>query len=243
MQVSRRVTPGLVANHSWSFCRRFMWPLAALFAIIIMFYLHVTVLFPITAVRVYDPGLHIDQQSIVSTVNPLVDNGFFGTNLGHIKTALQALPWVAMVDVSRQWPGRIVIHLYERVPLARWNLNDLVTADGIIFTPATTDSIPDLPHLYGPPTEVLRMTQAYLRFVTELAPLPLTITAVRLSERLSWDLRLSNGMILKLGRTQMHERLVRFVKVYPQVFANNNNKAVYVDLRYNHGMAVRWAST
>lgn len=239
-QVSTRVTPGVVADHSWMWLRRLAWPLFGLGVILVGLYLHSLVLFPITSVRVYDPGLHIAQQSVVATVNPLVDDGFFGAHLNRIKLALQALPWVETVDVARRWPGQIVIHLYEYTPVAAWNVGNLVTADGIIFTPAPGDTLPALPHLYGPPAEVGAMVQAYQRFAAQIAPLGVTITEVHLSERLSWDLSLSNGMIVKLGRTQMYDRLARFVRVYPQVFANNDKKAEYADLRYNHGMAVLW---
>jgi len=152
------------------------------------------------------------------------------------------LPWVAAVNVARAWPGRIVIHLYERTPLAKWNQDDLVTPDGIIFTPSANDTLPVLPHLYGPPAEVGYVVQMYQAFSAQLAPLQLQVSEVHLSQRLSWDLCLSNGMIVKLGRTQMNQRLAQFIRVYPQVFANSTQQAVYVDLRYGHGMAVRWAT-
>ena len=103
-QVSTRVTPGVVANHSWIWLRRLAWPLVGLGLILFSLYLHSLVIFPITSVRVYDPGLHIAQQNIIATVNPLVDNGFFGARLTQIKKALQALPWVETVDVARRWP-------------------------------------------------------------------------------------------------------------------------------------------
>lgn len=242
-QVSKRMTATTLAEQSAGYFKRFIWPSIALVSILFLVYLHHLILFPITSVRVYDPGLHIAEQSIIDTVNPLVDNGFFGTRLYRIKNALEALPWVAEVNVSRQWPGKIIIHLYERTPVASWNQKDLVTADGVIFTPATNDVLPPLPHLSGPPAEVVDMVQVYPKLEQEIAPLQLTITDVHLSERLSWDLRLSNGMIVKLGRDEIFKRLARLVKVYPQVFANNENKAIYVDLRYSHGMAVRWADT
>ena len=64
-----------------------------------------------------------------------------------------------------------------------------------------------------------------------------------LSPRYAWQLRLSNGITLELGRDQLKEpvlqRLARFVAFYPQTLGSLNRRLEYVDLRYPSGFALR----
>jgi cell division protein FtsQ len=60
---------------------------------------------------------------------------------------------------------------------------------------------------------------------------------ISLSPRHAWQLRLSNGMALELGREQPQQRLARFVAVYPYSMAPMQRTVSYVDLRYQNGFA------
>ena len=64
-----------------------------------------------------------------------------------------------------------------------------------------------------------------------------------LSQRLSWQLRLSNGLAVQLGRDSerdsVRERLARFVEVYPRTLGRLSRRFDYVDLRYPNGFALR----
>lgn len=62
-----------------------------------------------------------------------------------------------------------------------------------------------------------------------------------LSARFSWQLRLKNGVLLELGRAQTVKRVQRFIDMYSVISKHNKAAVVSVDLRYDTGMAVRWA--
>ena len=65
----------------------------------------------------------------------------------------------------------------------------------------------------------------------------LAIEELLLSERFAWDVKLSNEIRLRLGRSEFINRLQRFVDLYPIL----QTKSVdYVDLRYDTGLAVGW---
>lgn len=66
----------------------------------------------------------------------------------------------------------------------------------------------------------------------------LQVTQLALSPRHAWQLRLSNGLVLELGREDMQQRLARFVAVYPYSLAAMQGAVKYVDLRYPNGFAV-----
>jgi cell division protein FtsQ len=66
---------------------------------------------------------------------------------------------------------------------------------------------------------------------------------VSLSSRFAWQLRLSNGLTVQLGRDsdkeRVEERLTKFVSVYPQTLGKSGRRLEYVDLRYPNGFALQ----
>jgi cell division protein FtsQ len=100
-----------------------------------------------------------------------------------------------------------------------------------------------LPVFSGPSGSEGEVTRRYLVFVELLAPLALDPGQILLSPRLAWQLRLSNGLTVQLGRDsekdRVDDRLARFVSVYPQTLAKSRHRLDYVDLRYPNGFALR----
>jgi cell division protein FtsQ len=95
-----------------------------------------------------------------------------------------------------------------------------------------------LPSFIGPDGAAAEVTRHYTQFNRQLAALNLQATQIALSPRHAWQLHLSNGMVLELGREDMQQRLARFVAVYPYSLAAIQSKVKYVDLRYRNGFAV-----
>jgi len=86
------------------------------------------------------------------------------------------------------------------------------------------------------------VVRRYIAFRDALAPLGLAPTQVMLSSRLSWQVRLSSGFTLQLGRDtekdRVEDRVARFASVYPQTLGRSRQRVDYVDLRYPNGFAV-----
>ncbi|MBM3346988.1 MAG: cell division protein FtsQ, partial [Betaproteobacteria bacterium] len=87
------------------------------------------------------------------------------------------------------------------------------------------------------------VTRRYAAFREILAQLQLEPRMVMLSPRYSWQLRLSNGLTMQLGRDtekdRIADRLARFVSVYPLTLGQLSRKLDNVDLRYPNGFALR----
>ena len=92
----------------------------------------------------------------------------------------------------------------------------------------------------GTEAEVARR---YARFRQALAPLGTEPERVVLTPRLAWQLRLSNGLHLMLGRDadQAEARLARFIDTYPATLGKIPRRHDTVDLRYPNGFALRIA--
>lgn len=171
---------------------------------------------------------------------------FFSVDLDAVRRAFEALPWVRKVEVRRLWPDRILVAIEEHVALARWGADAkamrLVNTYGEVFAGELSEA-ERLPQFAGPGGSAREMARVYGAFRQALAPLALEPRQVLLSPRYAWQLRLSNGLTLELGRDQLKEpvmeRLARFVAFYAQTLGALNRKLDYVDLRYPNGFALR----
>ena len=171
---------------------------------------------------------------------------FFSVDLDAVRRAFEVLPWVRKVEVRRLWPDRIEVAIEEHAALARWGgdakAKRLVNTYGEVFEGELADAH-RLPQLAGPAGSAEEVSRRYGAFRQALAPLDLEPRQVLLSPRYAWELRLSNGLTLELGRDQLKEpvleRLTRFVAFYAQTLGSLNRRLDYVDLRYPNGFALR----
>jgi cell division protein FtsQ len=171
---------------------------------------------------------------------------FFSVDLDAVRRAFEALPWVRKVEVRRLWPDRIEVAIEEHAALARWGRDAqakrLVNTYGEVFEGELPDAM-RLPQFAGPGGSAEELTRRYGAFRQALAPLGLEPRQVLLSPRYAWQIRLSNGLTLELGRDQLKEpvleRLSRFVAFYAQTLGGLNRRLDYVDLRYPNGFALR----
>jgi cell division protein FtsQ len=195
---------------------------------------------PVRAIALTGDLDHVDAQAVRGQLAGRVAGNFFGMNLDDVRELVAELPWVRRVEVRREWPDRVVVRIEEHRPLGRWSGGRLVSERGELFEGA---SDAPLPQLGGPPGTEREVTRRYLAMREIVAPLGLEPTQVVLSARYAWQARLSNGLVLELGRDQarspVEERLTRFVAAYPRAVASLNRRLDYVDLRYPNGFAIR----
>ncbi|MES1981448.1 MAG: cell division protein FtsQ/DivIB [Pseudomonadota bacterium] len=212
-------------------------------SLLLIFYgvLHYTVhlpLFALRAVQLSTAPQHVNTAQIEAVIRNELRGNFFTVDLDATRQAFEKLPWVRKVSVRRSYPWQLEVTLEEHAALARWNGSELVNTLGEVFA-AETDQV--LPSFFGQPDTAAEITQQYHAFSKQLAPLQQqALVQISLSPRRAWQLRLSNGMVLELGREQAQQRLARFVEVYPYSLAPLAHKVNYVDLRYRNGFAVNW---
>jgi cell division protein FtsQ len=189
--------------------------------------------FPLTRVELKGDFKNTNRAELEKAL-PRVSGNFFAADLSEVRASLERLPWVRRVEVRRMWPSRLEITIEEHVALARWGDDALVNTFGERFV-GKTNSV--LPTFIGPAGTQAELARRYARFNAIVAPLDTKIDRIALSARHAWQLRLTNGLHLALGRDAdlAEGRLRKFVEVYPTV----NNKNEYVDLRYPNGFAVR----
>ncbi|PYE33280.1 cell division protein FtsQ [Idiomarina fontislapidosi] len=170
---------------------------------------------------------------------------FFTADVDRIRTRIEALPWVKQASLRKVWPDRLSVYVTEQNPLAHWNGDRLLNADGEVFSAELDETklSKALPHLFGPEREVEQTLTAYRDLQGLLTLNGLSISALRLTDRFSVSLVLKSGIELKLGREATAERVKRFIDLLPKIKSHPNNekqRIEVVDLRYDTGVAVSW---
>ena len=192
--------------------------------------------FPLREVRVLGELSHVTREQVETTSRRHLAGNFFTVDIAGARRAFERLPWVRRVEVRRVWPDRLHVFLEEHVALARWGDSALVNTHGELFS-AASDAV--LPVFSGPSGTAPEVARRYQRLRAALAPAGLAPATLTLSERRAWELRLEGGLLLRLGRDQVEERLATFLSVYAQTVAPVVTRLEYVDLRYPNGFAVR----
>lgn len=197
-------------------------------------------LFPLHEITIDGPLVHTAAADLAQATRGRLHGNFFAVDLGEVRAAIEALPWVRSVQVRRAWPDRLEVTIEEHVPLAHWGKNALVNTFGERFDVRSDAS---LPRLEGPPGTAREVARRYLRFGEILAPLGLKVVQVVLTPRFAWRLTLDSGLHIELGRDAgtppVEARLARFAAAYPQTLAALPQVHATVDLRYPNGFALR----
>lgn len=203
----------------------------------IYYTVHLPELLPVQSVRLSAAPQRIDAAAVLQVVRSEVRGNLLTADIESLRQSLEKLPWVRSVTIRREFPGRLAVQLEEHQVLARWNAQALVNQQGEVFDAETAQF---LPGFIGPEGESAEVARQYLQFRQQLAELNLKVVQLVLSPRHAWQLRLSNGVVLELGREEMQQRVARFVTGYPYSQSVLQGEQVrYVDLRYRNGFAVR----
>jgi cell division protein FtsQ len=196
--------------------------------------------FPLDVVEVKGDFRYLDKQQLQDAVASHVEGGFFTVDVNAIRAAAEQLPWVYKAAVKRVWPATLRIFIEEQQVIARWGEQGYLNRNGEPFFPEETGLSLKLPALAGPEGHELKVLENYQRVAKTLAPLGIQVTRMELDSRRAWHLQVGNGVLLELGRADTRQRLQRFIRAYPTVFAGRIEDLRRVDLRYSNGFSVYW---
>ncbi|MGH8398075.1 MAG: cell division protein FtsQ/DivIB [Gammaproteobacteria bacterium] len=181
---------------------------------------------------------HVQPQVVRAAVMSSLGGGFFTTNVEAVQNTVQAVPWVANAAVRRSWPHTLYIDITEEAPVARWNGDGLMDAQGKVFVHSGGNAWPKLPLLTGPEGSSQDVLTQFDTFASVLTPRGLAILQLTVDARGDATLELSNGIEVRLGREDAELRLERFAAVALPTLSNKLTSVSYVDMRYTNGFAV-----
>lgn len=177
---------------------------------------------------------------IEEAVAPFRGAGFLSVDLEAMRAAIESIPWVDRARVERRWPNGVGVFITEHVPAARWGEDGLMNTRGELFLRGVRHVPPELPQLDGPEGTEAQVAKLYLESYPRLLEVGLRLSRVELDARGAWELALSNGVRVRLGRQAVQARLERFIEVASPMLAARGGEVAYVDLRYSNGFSVGW---
>jgi cell division protein FtsQ len=182
---------------------------------------------------------HVDPNEIQTMLTPLVEHGYFATNLALIRDRLRQLSWVRDIAARRSWPELLSIVLIEKKPLAQMSGGGLLSEEGEVFFPDPKTYPENLPIFSGPAGKQVLMLEHYKNINRIITPLHAKIIYIELTSYEEWIVSLDNGITLHLGQHDILTRLMHFVNVYHKIIGDHAQDVDYVDLRYSNGVAVK----
>jgi len=195
---------------------------------------------PLQALRVDGQLLHLTPQQIAAAAAIAPGARLFDVRLDAVRAQVESLPWVAHARVSRVWPGRIAVRVWERKPYALWGDKGLVDEEGVAFTPPQQDLPQGLPRLAGPDGREAEVMQNYQAIAETLAGSAFAPDGLRLDARGSWTLHSAGGIELRLGEDDPRSKIALLQGAVTHTLADKLDQVAYIDLRYSNGFAVGW---
>lgn len=201
----------------------------------------------------------VTASSVNETIKDKLRGNFFFIDLHEARKLIETTPWVRHARVQRVWPNALTVYVEEHQPLALWNENEMINTWGEAFSAYAGDLPPDavLPQLRGPEDSERLVVQRYAEVARWFAPLQLRINELTLSPRYAWEVTLSDGIRLNLGRDPAADiadphgrsgalpfaaRIERFVEAWPRLAQSLNGRSIAsADLRYPNGFAITLA--
>ena len=145
---------------------------------------------PLERVRIDGDFRHTKRVMLQKTLAAQLEGSFFSLDLDRVRSAVESLPWIEQASVRRVWPATLVVRVEERVALARWGGDSVVSPQGEVFRPDPSSVPPGLAILSGPAGSAREVVHRYGWMRRNLQRRGLNILRLELSGRHAWTLEL-----------------------------------------------------
>ena len=194
----------------------------------------------IGSLQISGPFQRVTALKIEEAISSELDAGFLGADLDRMREKIRALTWIDDAAVARRWPDRIAITVTEQVPAAIWGERGLLNVRGELFVESAHHVPAELPRLSGPQERSGDVARRYLEVREQLIPIGLDLRRVELDDRGAWQMTLTNGVEVRLGRRDVDRRTDLFLDIVADLIAARAAAIDHVDMRYSNGFTVGW---
>jgi cell division protein FtsQ len=160
-------------------------------------------------------------------------------NVAQVRTNVKALPLVSEATVRKLYPDRVNIHIVEREPYALWQQDGtvhVISVDGTIIDGLRDKRYLRLPHVVG--ANAHKYAKDYVALLEQVPEFRSEIRAgVLVSER-RWNLKLNNGVEVKLPEKEPADALRQLIKLNKEARVLSKD-IISIDLRVDGRAAFR----
>ncbi|MHB8920827.1 MAG: cell division protein FtsQ/DivIB [Halothiobacillus sp.] len=199
---------------------------------------------PVTTIEVQGGTPEVSAAWVRSELKSVTGTDIWAIDLSAVQAQLLKNTWLTEANVRRIWPNTLAVQIVIHHPIARWQGDQLLDADGSVFHPnGDAQGLVDdaaMPNLSGPDGRQWALWERYLSLKPALEAVGLTLTGLIEDSRGSMDAVLQGGTRIHLGTQQIESRLQRLLDVYNKTLVGKLDQITAIDLRYTNGFAVQW---
>ncbi len=229
---SRKASLVWEKSYNWVFL---LLPLAALTG----FIARADSFMPVRTIDLSGSFEYIDQDRIENSLRVYLGENFLSLSIPDLQRSLQAHPWASTVSVRRIWPDRVDVVVGEKIAVARWDDNHLLSNRGEVYV-ADSDAFLHLPLVNGinhPPADVLRQ---FYRLEARFRQFDEQLSAFRIDGRGAIEIKMIDDLTVKFGRENVAHKIDRLFQIYSAQIIPRRESIKRLDLRYSNGFAVTW---
>ena len=182
---------------------------------------------------------HISREDVLAAAGVTDTTSLLFLDVEQTRERLKSNPWIADATVLKLYPGELQIGIREREAFALWQKDGRVSViadDGTVLEPYVAPRLIELPLVVGRGAET--RAKEFLAMLDRHPDLRASVRATVLVGERRWNLRLKNGVDVRLPETDIAPALERLVALDKEKTLTTRD-IVAIDLRLPDRVTVR----
>jgi cell division protein FtsQ len=182
---------------------------------------------------------HISREDVLAAAGVTDTTSLLFLDVEQTRERLKGNPWIADATVLKLYPGELQIGIREREAFALWQKDGRVSViadDGTVLEPYVAPRLIELPLVVGRGAET--RAKEFLALLDRYPDLRASVRATVLVGERRWNLRLQNGVDVRLPETDIAPALERLVALDKDKSLTTRD-IVAIDLRLPDRVTVR----
>lgn len=182
---------------------------------------------------------HISREDVLAAAGVTDTTSLLFLDVEQTRERLKSNPWIADATVLKLYPGELQIGIREREAFALWQKDGRVSViadDGTVLEPYVAPRLIELPLVVGRGAET--RAKEFLALLDRYPDLRASVRATVLVGERRWNLRLKNGIDVRLPETDIAPALERLVALDKEKTLTTRD-IVAIDLRLPDRVTVR----
>ncbi len=182
---------------------------------------------------------HLSREEILAAAGVTRRSSLLFFDVVDARARLLTNPWIAEATVQKLLPDRLVISISERAAFALWQKAGrvgVIADDGTVLEPYVLARYVDLPLVVGTGAET--RAKEFLALLDRRPELRANVRASVLVAERRWNLRLKNGVDVRLPEVDVERALDRLVSLEREVKLSDRDITA-IDLRLADRITVR----
>ena len=182
---------------------------------------------------------HVSREEVLAAAGVRGSTSLLFLDVEQTRERLKTNPWIADATVLKLYPGELQIGIKEREAFALWQKDGQVSViadDGTVLEPYVSPRLIELPLVVGRGAET--RAKEFLALLDRYPALRAFVRAAVLVGERRWNLRLNNGIDVRLPETDIAPALERLVALDKEKNLITRD-IVAIDLRLPDRVTVR----